>query len=72
MKRGLDTRGHICIFYTSSRIQSREAAHAADDTAGEPVSDQEIADIIENFAAAPLGMGEDEASSSRRPAASHA
>jgi len=30
------------------------------DTDGKPVSDDEVADIIKNLAAAPLGMGEDE------------
>ncbi|MFU0507429.1 type II toxin-antitoxin system HipA family toxin [Pseudaminobacter sp. NGMCC 1.201702] len=33
---------------------------AAGDTDGKPVSDDEVADIIKNLAAAPLGMGEDE------------
>lgn len=32
---------------------------AAGDTDGKPVSDEEVADIIKNLAAAPLGMGED-------------
>lgn len=33
---------------------------AAGDTDGKPVSDEEVADIIKNLAAAPLGMGEDQ------------
>lgn len=33
---------------------------AAGDTKGKPVSDDAVADIIRNLAAAPLGMGEDE------------
>lgn len=37
------------------------------DTDGKPVSDDEVADIIKNLAAAPLGMGEDEDFESRLP-----
>src|SRR5438105_5173707 len=55
----LTALGHDCVGALQFLPDGTDPGTAGD-TAGKPVSDDEVADIIRNLAAAPLGMGEDE------------
>ncbi|MBD0416853.1 type II toxin-antitoxin system HipA family toxin [Oryzicola mucosus] len=55
----LTALGHDCVGALQFLPDGTDPGTAGD-TAGKPVSDDEVADIIKNLAAAPLGMGEDE------------
>jgi serine/threonine-protein kinase HipA len=55
----LTALGHDCVGALQFLPDGMDPGTAGD-IAGKPVSDDEVADIIKNLAAAPLGMGEDE------------
>ncbi|MGO4339697.1 type II toxin-antitoxin system HipA family toxin [Labrys sp. KB_33_2] len=55
----LTALGHDCVGALQFLPDGIDPGTAGD-TDGKPVSDDEVADIIKNLAAAPLGMGEDE------------
>ncbi|TDQ28019.1 type II toxin-antitoxin system HipA family toxin [Phyllobacterium brassicacearum] len=55
----LTALGHDCVGALQFLPDGTDPG-AAGDITGKPVSDDEVADIIKNLAAAPLGMGEDE------------
>lgn len=55
----LTALGHDCVGALQFLPEGADPGTAGN-TAGKPVSDQEVADIIKNLAAAPLGMSDDE------------
>lgn len=55
----LTALGHDCVGALQFLPDGIDPGTAGD-TDGKPVSDDEVADIVKNLAAAPLGMGEDE------------
>jgi serine/threonine-protein kinase HipA len=55
----LTALGHDCVGALQFLCDGIDPGTAGD-IAGKTVSDREVADIIKNLAAAPLGMGEDE------------
>ncbi len=55
----LTALGHDCVGALQFLPDGTDPG-AAGDITGKPVSDDEVADIVKNLAAAPLGMGEDE------------
>jgi serine/threonine-protein kinase HipA len=55
----LTALGHDCVGALQFLLDGVDPGLVGD-TAGKPVSDDEVADIISNLAAAPLGVGDDE------------